>query len=137
VRWQIADIRAASEDKLGDHLWVRILDVKTTLEARHYNAPGSFVLELDDQLGYAGGHWLLSIDGAGKAAVTKLDDGNGFGDNHHLAMSVNDLGRIYLGATSVSTLVRAGRITKLTPGAAVAADAAFRSTVTPWLSTWF
>jgi predicted acetyltransferase len=116
---------------------VRILDVKTALEARHYSAPGTFELEVDDELGFAAGCWLLSIDNAGHAVVVKLDDSEGFGDNHHLALNARDLGSIYLGATSISTLVKAGRITQKTAGAAVAADAAFRSTVTPWLSTWF
>jgi predicted acetyltransferase len=137
VRWQISDSRAAVEDRVGDHLWLRILDVKTALEARHYNAPGTFVFELDDALGFAGGCWLLSVDDAGAGVVRKLDDSEGFGNNHHLAMNVRELAAIYLGATSVSTLVKAGRILQKNPGAAVAADAAFRSTVTPWLSTWF
>jgi predicted acetyltransferase len=137
VRWQISDSRAASEDAVHDHLWVRILDVKTTLEARDYSAPGTFVLEVDDPLGFAAGSWLLSIDNFGHAIVKKLDDSEGFGDNHHIALSVADLGSIYLGGTSISTLVKAGRIIQKTKGAAVAADAAFRSTVTPWLSTWF
>jgi predicted acetyltransferase len=137
VRWQISDSRAASEDAVHDHLWLRILDVKTTLEARHYNAPGTFVLELDDPLGFADGCWLLSIDDSGTGIVTKLDDSEGFGDNHHLALNVRDLAPVYLGATSISTLVKAGRIAQKTAGAAVAADAAFRSTTTPWLSTWF
>jgi predicted acetyltransferase len=137
VRWQISDSRAAVEDRVGDHLWLRVLDVKTTLEARHYHAPGTFVLELDDPLGFADGCWLLSIDDAGVGTVTQLNDREGFGENHHLAMNVRDLGAIYLGATSVSTLVKAGRIDQKTMGAALAADAAFRSTVVPWLSTWF
>jgi predicted acetyltransferase len=137
VRWQISDSRAASEDRVGDHLWLRILDVKTTLETRHYNAPGTFIFELDDPLGFAEGCWLLSIDESGRGVVTRLDDGDGFGDNHHLTMNVRELAGIYLGGTSVSTLVKAGRIIQKTPGAAVAVDAAFRSTVTPWLSTWF
>jgi predicted acetyltransferase len=137
VRWQISDSRAATEDAVGDHLWLRILDVKTTLEARHYNAPGVFVLELDDPLGYAHGTWRLTIDDSGRGVVTGLDGSKEFGDDHHLAMRISDLAAIYLGATSVSTLVKAGRIAEKTAGAAAAADAAFRSDVAPWLSTWF
>jgi predicted acetyltransferase len=136
-RWQIADARAAHEDHVGDHLWLRILDVKTTLEARHYSAPGTFVFELSDELGFADGSWLLSIDDAGAATVRKLDDAEGFADNHRLQLSVNELAAAYLGATTFGTLIRAGRISEKTPAAAVAADAAFRSEVTPWLSTWF
>ncbi|HEX3679879.1 MAG TPA: sterol carrier protein domain-containing protein, partial [Galbitalea sp.] len=137
VRWQISDSRAATEDAVGDHLWLRILDLKTTLEARHYNAPGVFVLEVDDPLGFADGTILLTIDDAGKGVVQQLDDNEGFGENHHLAMRVSDLAAIYLGATSIATLVKAGRINEKTPAAAVAADAAFRSNVSPWLSIWF
>jgi predicted acetyltransferase len=137
VRWQLSDSRAAAEDDVHDHLWMRILDVKRTLEARHYSAPGTFVLDLDDPLGYAHGNYLLAIDGEGVGTVTKLDSENGFDDNHRLALSVAMLGAIYLGGTSVSTLVHAGRIVEKEPGAAAAADAAFRSPTTPWLSTWF
>jgi hypothetical protein len=52
-------------------------------------------------------------------------------------MRISDLAAIYLGATSISTLVKAGRIAEKTAGAAAAADAALRSNVAPWLSTWF
>jgi predicted acetyltransferase len=137
VRWQISDSRAATEDAVGDHLWLRILDVKTTLEARHYNAPGVFVLEVDDPLGFADGTFLLTIDNSGNGVAKQLDDSEGFGENHHLALRVSDLAAIYLGATSIATLVKAGRINEKTPAAAVAADAAFRSNVSPWLSIWF
>lgn len=137
IRWQISDSRAATEDAVGDHLWLRILDVKTALEARRYNAPGVFVLEVDDPLGFADGTFLLTIDNAGTGVVKQLDDSEGFGENHHLAMRASDLAAIYLGATSIATLVKAGRIDEKTPAAAVAADAAFRSNVSPWLSIWF
>src|SRR5476651_2031829 len=45
---------------MHDHLWVRILDVKTVLEARYYQAPGTFVLEGDDALGFADGSCFFS-----------------------------------------------------------------------------
>ena len=78
-----------------------------------------------------------TIDNAGRGTVVSLAGTAGFGDNHHLALNVRDLAAIYLGATSITTLVKAGRIEQKTAGAAVAADATFRSTATPWLSTWF
>ncbi|HEY1530720.1 MAG TPA: GNAT family N-acetyltransferase [Galbitalea sp.] len=137
VRWQLTDSRAAVENRVGDHLWLRVLDVKATLEARRYNAPGAFVLELDDPLGFADSSWLLTIDDAGKAVVAKLSGGGSSDGKHRLAMNIRDLGAIYLGGTSVATLVRAGRIVEKAQGSASAADAAFRSAVTPWLSTWF
>jgi predicted acetyltransferase len=136
-RWQISDARAAREDHVGDHLWLRVLDVKTALEGRHYSAPGTFLLDIADQLGYADGSWLLSIDANGSASVERLDGSVGFPDHHRLELSVNELAAVFLGATTVATLVRAGRVNEKTPHAARAADAAFRSDVTPWLSLWF
>jgi predicted acetyltransferase len=137
LRWQLSDSRAAYEEHVGDHLWLRILDVKTTLENRRYSAPGTFVLEVSDNLAFAEGSWLLSIDDAGAATVRKLENAEGFADNHRLRLSVNELAAVYLGATTFATLIRAGRIDEKTPAAAIAADAAFRSDVTPWLSIWF
>lgn len=135
--WQISDHRAARKHEEGDHLWVRILDVKRALEARRYSAPGEFVLHVTDPLGYAEGAFLLEVSTAGVGSVRSIDRDNGYGDNHSLALSVVELGAIYLGGTSVATLVAAGRIRELTPGSARAADAALRSEVAPWLSIWF
>jgi predicted acetyltransferase len=130
--WQISDPRAARKTDEGDHLWTRILDVKAALEARPYSAAGLFTLEITDDLGFAAGIWTLDAEAR---AVNKVDATPA--GTHGLAMSVNDLAAIYLGGTAVTTLVRAGRIRELTDGAAVAADASFRSSVTPWLSIWF
>ena len=137
VRWQLSDSRAASEDAVHDHLWIRILDVVRTLEARHYSAQGAFVLDLDDPLGFSHGRYRLTIDESGSGTVRSLEPAELSPADHHLALSVAMLGAIYLGGTAVSTLVRAGRITEVTTVAAAAADSAFRSTTTPWLSTWF
>ena len=136
-RWQLSDFRAATQNDVHDHLWLRILDVKTTLEARHYSAPGTFVFEVSDELGFASGCYLLSIDDAGKAVVRELENSKGFEDNHLLQLGIGDLAAAYLGAFTFGTLVRAERVNEKTPAAAVAADAAFRSVVTPWLPIWF
>ena len=137
VQWQISDARAATKSNETDLLWLRILDVKATLEARRYAESGVFVLEISDELGFADGTWLMSIDNEGVAVVTKPDAVDGFEDNNRLRMSVADLGAIYLGGFSATLLARAGRIEELEPGSAAAADASFRSGVTPWLSIWF
>jgi predicted acetyltransferase len=137
VQWQISDARAAVKSNETDHLWLRILDVKATLEARRYAESGVFVLEISDELGFADGTWLMSIDNDGIAVVRKPDAVAGFEENNRLRMSVADLAAIYLGGVPASLLVRAGRIEELEPGSAAAADASFRSGVTPWLSIWF
>jgi len=136
-RWQLSDFRAATQNDVHDHLWLRILDVKATLEARRYSAPGTFVLEVTDELGFASGSYLLSINDAGHAVVRELENSKGFEDNHLLQLSVGELAAVYLGGFTFGSLVRAQRVHEKTPAAAVAADAAFRSAVTPWLPIWF
>jgi predicted acetyltransferase len=131
VRWQVTDARAVAKTAESDHLWARILDVRAALEARSYGAPGRFVLEVDDALGFAAGRYLLDIAGDGSATVGTTDE------DADLALGVAELAAVYLGGTPVTTLARAGRITELRDGAATAADASFHSAVTPWLSIWF
>ena len=139
--WQISDQRAASKTREGDHLWVRILDVKAALEARRYSTGGRIVLEVDDPLGFAAGRVLVDIADDGTATVTQLDGESPDGESPDgvaaLALSVNELGALYLGGVSASTLVRSGRIAELRAGSADAVDASFRSAVAPWLSIWF
>lgn len=136
-QWQVSDARAVRKNHEGDHLWTRILDVKSALEARRYSAPGAFVLHVTDALGLSNGIYLLEISTAGIASVRSIEDPEPYDDNHSLALTISDLSAIYLGGVPVSMLVHAGRIRELSPGSALATDAAFRSEVTPWLSIWF
>ena len=134
--WQLSDFRAARKTWERDHLWTRILDVKAALETRRYGAPGNIVLEVDDPLGFADGRFLLTIEPDSLASVVPLP-GTAPDDAAAVALTVNELSALYLGGVSAVSLVRAGRITELREGSAVAIDRAFRSTVTPWLSIWF
>ena len=134
--WQLSDFRAARKTWERDHLWTRILDVKAALETRRYGAPGNIVLAVDDPLGFADGRFLLTIEPDGLASVVPLP-GTAPDDAAAVALTVNELSALYLGGVSAVSLVRAGRITELREGSAVAIDRAFRSTVTPWLSIWF
>lgn len=136
VAWQVSDFRAAHKTKEQDHLWTRILDLRAALEGRRYGAPGQIVLEVSDPLAFAAGRVMLTIDADGSATVTPFDAAIP-DDVPALSLAVNDLSAIHLGGVSAVTLVQAGRITELSPGAAVAADAAFRSVVPPRLSIWF
>ena len=134
--WLVEDNRAIAFGRAHDHLWARILDVPAALTARTFSAGGDIVLEITDPLGFAEGTFLLSVDAAGDATVIGLE-GDAPADAAVIALSVNELGALYLGATAATTLARAGRIVEKTPGAASAVDAAFRSTRAPWLSIWF
>jgi predicted acetyltransferase len=140
--WQVGDQRAVQVRSRREHLWVRLLDVKAALEARRYSAQGRIVLDVTDELGMAAGRWHVAIDGSGDAVVDAADPSGddvvaGAPEVAHLALSVADLSSLYLGGVSASTLVRAGRVREVTPGAADAFDASFRTARAPWLSTWF
>jgi len=137
MRWLLGDFRAAHVD-VWEHQYLRVLDVAAVYEARGYAAAGSVVFDVSDPLGFASGVWSLvvePVETTQRATVTRLDtvpDGVAA-----LRMSANELAAIYLGGVSVATLVAAGRITELTPGAASVADALLRVDRAPWLSVWY
>ena len=134
--WQLSDQRAVHRAGVREHLWARILDVPVALAARRYSAPGIFVLDVSDDLGFADGLFLLTVATDGSARVEPLH-GEAPDAAAAVALTVDDLGSLYLGGVSPITLARAGRITELRPGSAAALEASFRSPVTPWLSIWF
>ncbi len=136
VRWQISDYRAATKSLERDHLWVRIIDVSATLTGRRYHSPGHLVLDVTDHQGFATGRWLLTISSDGTAVVAPLE-GDIPDDADAVALSVRELGAIYLGGVSPVTLARAGLVEELTPGAAAVVERCFRTATTPWLSIWF
>ncbi|MFC5929276.1 GNAT family N-acetyltransferase [Cryobacterium melibiosiphilum] len=145
VSWQISDRRAVRKVDESDHLWLRILDVPAALAARTYAAADDFVLEVTDDLGFAAGRFAFSTtptstttDAAGRAhplpatADPAIDT-----PAAALALTVADLGSLYLGGASAVELVRAGRVRELTPGAAARFDAVMRTQLPPFLSTGF
>lgn len=133
--FMVSDYRAVQTTAVEDHLWVRILDVPRSLEARSYAAPGRFALQVTDSLGYAAGTFMLTVTGEGSATVAKTDEIPD--DAAAAALGINELGALYLGGVSARTLTAAGRVTELTPGAADALDSTFRSPATAWQSFWF
>jgi hypothetical protein len=50
VRWRLADPRRLRVTDVGDHLWVRLLDVPGALAARRYAVADALVLEVTDAL---------------------------------------------------------------------------------------
>ncbi|MGY6498532.1 MAG: sterol carrier protein domain-containing protein, partial [Microcella sp.] len=136
LRWQVADARAVRTTDVTDHLWARILDVPAAFAARGYAAPGSLVFDVDDPDGIALGRYLLTAhaDGSGECVTHDGDVPDGV---PHLALDVRALGSLYLGGVSAVTLAAAGRLTEVSAGAAVHADALLRSPVAPRLSIWF
>ncbi|MFJ2738872.1 GNAT family N-acetyltransferase [Streptomyces sp. NPDC087440] len=130
LRWQLTDYRASEVSKDSDWLWVRVLDVPRALTARGWFADGELVLDVDDPFLGERGRWLLTVRD-GKAVCEATDRAP------DLSLDVSDLGSVYLGGTTPSTLVRAGRVQAHRPDAADRADALFRTERAPHCLHWF
>jgi predicted acetyltransferase len=108
--------------RMGDSLWVRIVDVGAALSEREYAAAGTVVLEVRDAFcPWNEGRWKLE---GGKASRTD--------EPADLALDVDALGSAYLGAVSFSELRDALRVEELVPGAVARADAVFAWRPLPW-----
>lgn len=117
--------------RLGDGIWLRIVDVPAALAARGYAADGELVLDVADEfLPEAAGRWRLTVSG-GKATVEATTD------PADLVLDTTDLAAAYLGTFSFAELARANRTQEGTPGGRRRADSLFRVDVNPWCSTPF
>jgi predicted acetyltransferase len=131
IRWWLANPRALRVTRFGDFFWTRLLDIPASLGARAYRADGDLVIDVRDAMfDENSGRYALSIvDGVGRCERTGADP--------DLAMSVAELGSLYLGGVTASEIARSGRITEVSDGALATADAAFSCTPKPWSATWF
>lgn len=109
--------------RVGDALWVRLVDVEAALAARSYGGDGPVVLEVEDAFVPAnGGRWLLA---GGEVARTD--------EEPDLALDVGELGSAYLGGFRFGELVRSGLVRELQAGGAARADAVFATEAPkPW-----
>ncbi|WP_405651803.1 GNAT family N-acetyltransferase [Streptomyces sp. NBC_00019] len=130
LRWQLEDFRSGQVSGQMDWLWVRILDVPAALTARGWFTDGELVLDVADPFLGEDGRYLLTVrDGKADCAPTDRKP--------DLSLDIRDLGSIYLGGTTPSTLVRAGHVRAHHPGAATLADALFRTERSPHCLHWF
>jgi predicted acetyltransferase len=130
LHWELVDGRAVRVHERTDFLWVRPLDVPAFLAARRYPLEGKVVLEVEDDMGYASGRFVLE-GGPDGATCTKART------RPDITLSASALGAVSLGGTSLSTLARAGQVDEHKAGAAMRADALFRWDRAPWCNTWF
>ena len=108
--------------RMGDGLWVRVVDLPAALSGRAYGEGGSLVLEVRDAIcEWNDGRWKL--DG-GACEPT--------GDEPDLALDVSALGFAYLGAVSFRQLRDALRVEELKAGGIERADALFAWRPLPW-----
>ena len=112
--------------RLGDGLWLRLLDVPAALAARSYGADGEIVLEVADEvMPDVAGRWRLSVHG-GRATIEASDQ------PPDLVLDVTDLGALYLGGFTVRALAGAGRGVECSAGAVARADRLFATDRKPW-----
>jgi predicted acetyltransferase len=116
---------------LGDGLWLRIVDVSSSLARRRYAADGRVVLEIADEVcEWNDGRWSLAVED-GIALVEPTTD------TADITLDVADLAATYLGAFGFTQLADAARAREHQPGALVRADAMFRTERPPWCPSVF
>ena len=90
--------------RMGDGLWVRLVDVGAALSGRQYGGEGSIVFDVkDDFCAWNEGRWKL--DGGVVARTDERAD---------LSLPVQSLASAFLGGISFAALSRAGRAQELT-----------------------
>lgn len=101
----LVDLRA-TQPKLSDNLWLRIVDVPAALAARRYAAPVDVTLGVTDAvLAANNGAWRIRAAAfSAEVSITKVDSAE-------INLDVRELGSLYLGGTSAAALARAGLLT--------------------------
>ena len=109
--------------RIGDGLWVRLVDVGAALSARAYGSAEPVVLEVEDAfLPANAGRWRLA------GGVAERTD-----EEPDVALDVGELGAVYLGGFTFGELVRSGQVRELREGGAARADAVFlHEAPKPW-----
>lgn len=108
--------------RVGDALWVRLVDLPGALAARRLGPGDPVVIEVEDPLCA----WNTGRYEVGAGGVERTTRAAG------IALGIDALGSVYLGGFSFAQLARAGRIEELRPGAVEQADALFRHDRLPW-----
>jgi predicted acetyltransferase len=118
LRYLVNEPRALGA-KVGDSLWVRLVDVPAALSARRYAAPVDVVLGVTDAvMPENAGRWRLTGDPGSASCVATTDAPD-------LTCDVADLGAIYLGGAPLTALAAGGRVREERPGALETAATAF------------
>jgi predicted acetyltransferase len=106
--------------RVGDALWVRLVDVDAALAARSYAEGQSLVIEVTDTF-CPWNEGRYSVPG-----------GERTGADPDLRVDVTTLGSVYLGGFTFAELARALRVEELTSDAISRADTLFHADRAPW-----
>ena len=112
--------------RLGEALWVRIVDLPRALTERTYADPFEVVLEVADEIcPWNAGRWALRWDGSAATCERSSAPAG-------LELTAVELGAVHLGGTTLHELALAGRVRELRPGALAPVSRAFRGDAAPW-----
>jgi len=107
--------------RMGDGLWIRLVDAEAALAARSYREGEPVVIELRDAFcDWNEGRWKI---GGGAGRTDEPAD---------LVMDADALGSAYLGGLTFAQLHASSRLEELTDGAVALADALFGTDLHPW-----
>jgi len=113
--------------RLGDGVWVRLVDLGAALAARSYEGDGEVVLEVADAfLPENAGRWRVGAGGVERTDAAA-----------EIALDVAGVSSVYLGGFSFAELARGCRAQELVPGAVARADALFATSAAPWCAEIF
>lgn len=101
--WALTDCNRARTTAVNEFLWLRVLDVRRTFEARPWTADGEVVIGVDDPQGHAAGTWEV-VSRGGRATLTPSDR------EPEAVLDAETLGSLALGTVAVGVLASAGRI---------------------------
>lgn len=124
LRYLVAN-HSALECAVSDAIQVRLLDIPRALSQRRYSAEVDLVFEVTDEfLPENSGRYRLrgGLTDARCEITTEAAD---------IALTVRDLGAIYMGGVSLQVLVSAGLVTELRAGSVQRAAIAFGWPVAP------
>jgi predicted acetyltransferase len=118
----LTDHRVARVAHYEDDLWLRIMDIPTTLEARTYQADVSAAVEISDGFRREGSRFAFEVrDGRARCTPTSTPA--------DVRMELDVLGSLYLGAHKASSFALANRLHAVDSGLLARLDAAFVSDV--------
>lgn len=126
----LLDGRAAVAVDRLDCIWARLLDLPTAVAARTSSVEGRCVVEVVDDLGYAGGRFSLEM-GPDASRATASDG------PVEVRLPVATLGAALLGGQSLGRLQQAGLLHEEVPGAVARLDALLAGPIAPWSPTTY
>jgi predicted acetyltransferase len=125
--WALDDVRSLEITGMREFLWLRLVDAPHALRARRYEIAGDLVLEISDPvLASNRGRFHLRTEAGGSAECEPVDA------HVDISLDIAALATAYLGATTFTTLARAGRLRSASPSALRRADLLFGSAPAPW-----